>query len=105
MKRTIVLGLAVQGMAGVMSGLSRSYPELALFRVVSGVGGSVFVAVGMAAVVVWFREHDVTLALGITGVRHSAPEQPWPSTCGSTCNERRAGTRRWSWPVSSSSWS
>ena len=67
MKRTIVLGLAVQGMAGVMSGLSRSYPELALFRVVSGVGGSVFVAVGMAAVVVWFREHDVTLALGITG--------------------------------------
>jgi MFS transporter, ACS family, D-galactonate transporter len=67
MKRTILLGLAVQGMAGVMSGLSQSYPELALFRVVSGIGGSVFVAVGMAAVVVWFRDHDVTLALGITG--------------------------------------
>ena len=67
MKRTIVLGLAVQGVAGVMSGLSRSYPELAVCRVVSGIGGSVFVAVGMAAVVIWFREHDVTLALGITG--------------------------------------
>ena len=67
MKRTIVLGLAVQGLAGVMSGLSRSYPELAVFRVVSGIGGSVFVAVAMAAVVIWFREHDVTLALGITG--------------------------------------
>src|SRR5580692_461249 len=67
MKKTLVAGLLVQGLAGVMSGLSRSYPELAFFRVVSGVGGSVFVAVGTAAVVVWFREKNVTLALGITG--------------------------------------
>jgi len=50
-----------------MSGLSRSYNELALFRVISGVGGSVFVAVAMAAMAIWFRDHDVTLALGITG--------------------------------------
>ena len=38
-----------------MSGLSYSYAELAFFRVVSGIGGSVFVAVSAAAVVVWFR--------------------------------------------------
>ena len=67
MKKTLVLGLGVQGLAGIMSGLSASYVELAFFRVVSGIGGSVFVAVGTAAVVVWFREKDVTLALGITG--------------------------------------
>jgi MFS transporter, ACS family, D-galactonate transporter len=67
MKKTLVLGLGVQGLAGVMSGLSASYTELAFFRVVSGIGGSVLVAVGTAAVVVWFRENDVTLALGITG--------------------------------------
>ena len=67
MKKTLVLGLLVQGLAGIMSGLSQSYAELAFFRVVSGVGGSVFIAVGTAAVVVWFRERDVTLALGITG--------------------------------------
>jgi ACS family D-galactonate transporter-like MFS transporter len=67
MKKTLVLGLLVQGLAGIMSGLSYSYTELAFFRVVSGIGGSVFVAVGTAAVVVWFREQDVTLALGITG--------------------------------------
>src|ERR1700728_2964797 len=67
MKKTLVLGLGVQGLAGIMSGLSASYPELAFFRVVSGIGGSVLVAVGTAAVVVWFREKDVTLALGITG--------------------------------------
>jgi ACS family D-galactonate transporter-like MFS transporter len=67
MKKTLVLGLFVQGLAGIMSGLSYSYTELAFFRVVSGIGGSVFVAVGTAAVVVWFRDRDVTLALGITG--------------------------------------
>ncbi len=67
MKKTLVPGLLVQGLAGIMSGLSYSYGELAFFRVVSGIGGSVFIAVGTAAVVVWFREKDVTLALGITG--------------------------------------
>jgi MFS transporter, ACS family, D-galactonate transporter len=67
MKKTLAAGLLVQGLAGIMSGLSHSYAELAFFRVVSGVGGSVFIAVGTAAVVVWFREKNVTLALGITG--------------------------------------
>ena len=54
MKKTLVLGLVVQGLAGIMSGLSQLH-ELELFRVVSGIGGSVFIAVGFAAVVVWFR--------------------------------------------------
>jgi len=67
MKKTLVVGLAAQGTAGILSGLSHSYTELALFRVLSGVGGSVFIAVGSAAVIVWFQGNDVTLALGITG--------------------------------------
>src|SRR5271167_3345894 len=67
MKRTLVLGLLIQGFAGIMSGLSSNYTELAFFRVVSGVGGSVFIAMGTAAVFVWFHERDVTFALGITG--------------------------------------
>ena len=67
MKKTLVLGLLVQGLAGIMSGLSHSYAELAFFRIASGTGGSVFIAVGTAAVVVWFRDKDVTLAPGITG--------------------------------------
>src|SRR5271166_5349067 len=67
MKRTLVLGLSIQGLAGIMSGLSYNYTELGVFRVVSGVGGSVLVAVGTAAMVVWFRDKEVTLALGITG--------------------------------------
>jgi ACS family D-galactonate transporter-like MFS transporter len=67
MKKTLVIGLFIQGMAGIMCGLSHSYTELAFFRVVSGIGGSVFIAMGTAAVVVWFHKKDVTLALGITG--------------------------------------
>ena len=67
MKKTLVLGLVVQGLAGIMSGLSYSYDELAFFRVVSGIGGSVFVAMTAAAMVVWFRDKEVTFALGVTG--------------------------------------
>jgi predicted MFS family arabinose efflux permease len=67
MKTTLVLGLLVQGLAGIMSGLSHSYIELAIFRVVSGIGGSVFAAVAAAAVVAWFSGKEVTLALGISG--------------------------------------
>ncbi len=67
MKKTLVLGLLVQGLAGIMSGLSSNYTELAFFRVISGIGGSIFATVGFAAVVVWFRRKDVTLALGMFG--------------------------------------
>lgn len=67
MKKTLVIGLLVQGAAGVMSGLSYSYTELAIFRVISGIGGSIFIAVGFAAVMVWFHDRQVTLALGISG--------------------------------------
>ena len=67
MKRTLVLGLLVQGLAGVMSGLSYSYAELGFFRRgerCRGIsvrssrdgGGSRLVP-----------RKDVTLALGITG--------------------------------------
>jgi MFS transporter, ACS family, D-galactonate transporter len=67
MKRTLVLGLVVQGLAGIMSGLSYSYLELEWFRAICGIGGSAFIAVGFAAVIVWFRQGEVTLALGISG--------------------------------------
>jgi ACS family D-galactonate transporter-like MFS transporter len=67
MKRTMVIGLIVQGIAGLMSGLSYHYTELAIFRVVSGLGGSIFIAVAFGAVMVWFKDRDVTVALGLSG--------------------------------------
>jgi ACS family D-galactonate transporter-like MFS transporter len=91
MKKTLLLGLMVQGLAGIMSGLSQSYAELALFRVVSGVGGSVFATVGFSAVVVWFRGKDITFALGILAGLPSAQGRPSRSTFGSTSNVRQPG--------------
>jgi ACS family D-galactonate transporter-like MFS transporter len=67
MKRTLVIGLTLQGVAGLMSGLSASYLELEWFRLLSGIGGSAFIAVGFGAVAVWFQRSRVTLALGISG--------------------------------------
>jgi ACS family D-galactonate transporter-like MFS transporter len=67
LKETLVLGLTVQAMAGIASGLSQTYIELAICRVLAGIGGSVFATVGFAVVVVWFRAKDVTLALGLFG--------------------------------------
>ena len=67
MKRTLVLGLLVQGQLASCPGCRTATSRLAIFRVVSGVGGSVFVAMTAASMVVWFREKEVTFALGVTG--------------------------------------
>lgn len=67
MKRTLVIGLAIQGLAGVLSGIAASYLQLAIFRILSGLGGSIFIAVAFAAVIVWFEHTEVTLALGLSG--------------------------------------
>src|ERR1700728_5306419 len=62
MKKTLVAGLLVQGLAGIMSGLSSSYTELAFFRAVSGIGGAVVVSGGAAASGAWVRARAVTPA-------------------------------------------
>lgn len=67
MKRTLVLGLLLEGLAGIASGLCRNYLELATVRVVAGVGASIFIAVAFGAVSVWFEHRETTLALGISG--------------------------------------
>ena len=103
MKKTLVLGLVVQGLAGIMSGLSYSYNELAFFRVVSGIGGSVFVAMTAAAMVVWFRDKEVTFALGVTGGAAFSAGAAFALYVWLYVQRATAGMRRWSWPVSSSS--
>jgi ACS family D-galactonate transporter-like MFS transporter len=67
MKRTLVLGVLLQGIAGVLSGFATNYTALALCRVLSGIGGSIFIAVAAAAVTVWFEGRELALALGISG--------------------------------------
>jgi ACS family D-galactonate transporter-like MFS transporter len=67
MKRTLVIGLLLEGLAGLASGLCQNYLELATVRVVAGVGASIFIAVAFGAVSVWFEHRETTLALGISG--------------------------------------
>ncbi|WP_455359629.1 MFS transporter [Streptomyces sp. SYSU K21746] len=67
MKRTLVLGGLMQGVGGALSGLAVGYGDLAVYRVVTGIGASIFLSVSVAAVSVWFRNHEINLAQGITG--------------------------------------
>jgi predicted MFS family arabinose efflux permease len=67
MRATLVIGVLIEGIAGVLSGLARNYPVLVFCRVLAGVGGSIFIAVAFAAVTVWFEGRELTLALGISG--------------------------------------
>ena len=94
MKKTLVLGLGCRGWPASCPGCRYSYAELAFFRVVSGVGGSVFIAVGTAAVVVWFRDRTSRSRSASPAAPSSAPGPPSRCTSGCTCSARRAGTRR-----------
>lgn len=73
MKRTLVAGLTLQGLASLSSGLSYSYLQLEFSRAICGIGGSIFIAAAFGAIIVWFQDSQVTLALGIgSGVPFSA---------------------------------
>lgn len=73
MKRTLVAGLTLQGLASLSSGLSYSYLQLEFSRAICGIGGSIFVVAAFGAIIVWFQDSQVTLAIGIgTGVTFSA---------------------------------
>jgi predicted MFS family arabinose efflux permease len=67
MRATLAVGVLIEGIAGVLSGLAHNYPMLAFCRLLAGVGGSIFIAVAFAAVTVWFEGRELTLALGISG--------------------------------------
>ncbi|MFD7549392.1 nitrate/nitrite transporter [Streptomyces sp. NPDC059816] len=67
LKRTLVLGIVLEGVGGVLSGVAVEYTDLAVYRVLAGIGGSIFLSVSVSAVSVWFRNHEINFALGITG--------------------------------------
>lgn len=66
MRSVLALGLAVEGGAAVLSAIAPNYATLMATRVVCGVGASVFAAIGVAAVSVWFQRRHHALALGVT---------------------------------------
>ncbi|WP_084264486.1 MFS transporter [Actinomadura macra] len=71
LRRTLALGLAIEAAGSLLSATSTSFAQLVLWRAVAGVGASVFAAVGIAAVSIWFRDHQHALALGISSAAFS----------------------------------
>ena len=67
LKNTMVAGLVIESLGGLVSGLCYTYPSLAFMRFVTGIGGSLFVGCGFAMTNVWFKEKHTALALGISG--------------------------------------
>ncbi|MFE5852714.1 nitrate/nitrite transporter [Streptomyces sp. NPDC056500] len=67
LKRTLILGIVLESVGGILSGIAVEYTDLAIYRVLAGIGGSIFLSVSVGAVTVWFRHHEINLALGITG--------------------------------------
>ncbi|MFE3021529.1 nitrate/nitrite transporter [Streptomyces sp. NPDC059256] len=71
LRKVLALGLAMEGLGALLSATAQSFTELIIWRALCGVGASVFAAVGIAAVSVWFRERHHTLALGISSAAFS----------------------------------
>lgn len=72
LRRTLATGLAVEAAGSLLSATAGSFWQLVVWRAVAGAGASVFAAVGIAAVSVWFRERHHALALGISSAAFSA---------------------------------
>ncbi|WP_051580964.1 MFS transporter [Pseudonocardia acaciae] len=67
----LALGLGIEGIGSMLSAAAGSFAQLASFRALCGVGASVFAAVGIAAVSVWFRHRHHALALGVSSAGFS----------------------------------
>ncbi|MGC5341908.1 MFS transporter [Streptomyces sp. DT24] len=71
LRRVLALGLAVEGAGALLSATAQSLPQMIVWRALCGAGASVFAAVGIAAVSVWFRKRHHTLALGVSSAAFS----------------------------------
>ena len=106
MKQTLVLGLLLEGLAGMASGLCQNYLELAIVRVVAGIGASVFIAVAFGApsvrrtlalcprvesAMAALRGAPTTTGIGSGG---SAARSDGAGTCSLTAATRDAGGHR-----------
>ncbi|WP_329244992.1 MFS transporter [Actinoallomurus sp. NBC_01490] len=71
LRATLVIGLVVEGVAAVLSGMAGNYGLLLVLRIVCGVGASVYAGIGIAAVSVWFTGRRHAFALGVVSATFS----------------------------------
>ncbi|MBE3014797.1 MFS transporter [Microbispora sp. NEAU-D428] len=70
-RRTLVIGLVVEGITGALSGVAADYTQLLVLRIVCGVGASIYAGIGIAAVSVWFAGRAHGFALGVVSAMFS----------------------------------
>jgi len=70
-RTAVVLGLAVESVSTVLTLWAADYPQMLVLRLLAGVGTSLFIPTGIAAVSVWFRRGYLAFALGILSAGYS----------------------------------
>jgi predicted MFS family arabinose efflux permease len=71
LRRALAVGLALEGTGALLSATAQNLTQLFVWRAVCGAGASVFAAVGIAAVSIWFKDKHHTLALGVSSAAFS----------------------------------
>lgn len=65
LKNILLLGLLLESLGAIACAFAPNYGWLELLRIVTGIGGSLFVGCGFAMVTSWFRGRELALAMGI----------------------------------------
>ena len=64
-RNILLAGLLIESLGAIASAFVPSYGWLAVLRVLTGIGGSLFVGCGYSLVTSWFRGRELALAMGI----------------------------------------
>lgn len=70
-RAVVVLGLALESVATLLTLWASDYAQLLVLRFLAGIGTSIFIPIGIAAVSVWFRRGYLALALGVLSAGYS----------------------------------
>jgi predicted MFS family arabinose efflux permease len=70
-RTAVVLGLTIESLSAVLTLWADDYSQMVILRLLAGVGTSLFIPTGIAAVSVWFRRGYLAFALGILSAGYS----------------------------------
>lgn len=64
-RNVLLIGLLIEAVGAIASAFAPSYTWLGVLRILTGIGGSLFVGCGFSLVTSWFRGRELALAMGI----------------------------------------
>lgn len=65
LRNILLAGLLIEALGSIASAFAPNYAWLGILRVITGIGGSLFVGCGFSLVTSWFRGRELALAMGI----------------------------------------